>query len=177
MSRAEARVLGLKVYFNGKPCRRRGHLADRDVRKSGCVECKSEYRARTSKQAVARAFKWAKQNPERRRLIARRWDQNNPEKMAACRQRWDLENPGRRAAFCRNRQAAQRHRMPIWADAKRISDFYAACPEGMTVDHILPLQGEKVSGLHVEANLQYLSPSENSVKKNSFEPYSESFAQ
>ena len=59
---------------------------------------------------------------------------------------------------------------PKWADLKAIKQFYMACPEGMTVDHIVPLRGKTVSGLHVLENLQYLSPRENSRKHNKFVP-------
>jgi len=47
-----------------------------------------------------------------------------------------------------------------------IYEFYEKCPVDMTVDHIIPLQGDLVSGLHVSWNLQYLTPSANSKKRN-----------
>jgi hypothetical protein len=56
--------------------------------------------------------------------------------------------------------------MPAWADELAIQRFYEARPEGHHVDHIIPLRGKKVSGLHVLENLQYLPALENNKKSN-----------
>lgn len=75
----------------------------------------------------------------------------------------------------RNRQSKYRsailNRTPAWAELDQIKIFYALCPEGHDVDHIVPLQGELVSGLHVLKNLQYLPSKENNSKSNKFTPY------
>lgn len=57
---------------------------------------------------------------------------------------------------------------PKWANLDIIRDIYNNA-EGAHVDHIIPLQGELVCGLHVENNLQYLTPEENLRKSNKFE--------
>jgi hypothetical protein len=57
---------------------------------------------------------------------------------------------------------------PRWANLSAIRDFYANCPEGHHVDHIVPIKGKAVSGLHVIENLQYLPASENQRKSNKY---------
>src|SRR5688500_7560791 len=64
------------------------------------------------------------------------------------------------------RRAWKLNATPPWADLNKIRDIYMACPEGCHVDHIVPLKGSKVCGLHVENNLQYLTAKENIQKKN-----------
>ena len=47
-----------------------------------------------------------------------------------------------------------------------IREFYSKCPNGYEVDHIIPLNGKHVSGLHTIGNLQYLPASKNRSKSN-----------
>lgn len=70
----------------------------------------------------------------------------------------------------------RRMRMAPWADPKAIRALHhearrLAAETGMPhhVDHVIPLQGDFVSGLHVETNMQILTGSENSRKCNRFE--------
>lgn len=66
------------------------------------------------------------------------------------------------------RRAVRVSSTPSWANLEIIKRIYD-CAEGDHVDHIIPLQGEYVSGLHVETNLQYLSPEANLAKGNRYE--------
>jgi hypothetical protein len=78
------------------------------------------------------------------------------------------ENPEKIAAKTAKRRSAKLKRTPEWANLSHIEEFYANCPEGYEVDHIIPLQGKNVSGLHVENNLQYLTVVENRTKSNKY---------
>lgn len=61
-----------------------------------------------------------------------------------------------------------KHQTPSWANQGHIAEFYRSRPEGYHVDHIVPLNGLDVCGLHVENNLQYLTVEENLSKNNKF---------
>ena len=69
-------------------------------------------------------------------------------------------------------RAARKQRLPKWItaeDRQYMTDMYKmARVLGLHVDHIIPLQGKTVSGLHVPSNLQLLSASENCAKKNKY---------
>jgi excisionase family DNA binding protein len=74
------------------------------------------------------------------------------------------------------RRASKLQRTPRWANIAAILAIYREAHRltretGIVhhVDHEIPLQGELVSGLHVENNLQILTGSENVRKHNRFE--------
>jgi 5-methylcytosine-specific restriction endonuclease McrA len=60
-------------------------------------------------------------------------------------------------------RARLRNQTPTWADRKAIREFYANCPPGYEVDHIIPISK---GGLHILENLQYLTMEENRRKSN-----------
>ena len=112
-------------------------------------------------QAAARKTKWRKENRQQHNAINREWFANNKDK---------------RAAYEGKRRAMQLQRTPLWdPEASLITAKYqlAAMLSRETgiihhVDHIIPLQGRKVSGLHVFSNLRVIPGTDNVKKSNKF---------
>ena len=88
----------------------------------------------------------------------------NRERYRKKQKQWKLANPKIRREQRAQYRAKKLQRTPQWSDLDQIKQIYADCPDNLAVDHIIPLQGEFVSGLHVPENLQYLDLSTNSTK-------------
>jgi hypothetical protein len=68
--------------------------------------------------------------------------------------------------------AQQKDRLKLattkWANLEAIKLFYYNRPKGYHIDHIIPLNGHIISGLHVLENLRYLPAKENLSKSNKY---------
>jgi len=130
--------------------------------------------------------RWGKANTVHVKKLAKDWFKANRTRVVAKQAEWrrdpnnrDIQrenvrrkrrnNPGLYLFLQNKRRASKLNATPVWADTDAIKRIYHDCPKGMTVDHIVPLQGKFVCGLNIPENLQYLSPSENSIKGNSFD--------
>lgn len=83
--------------------------------------------------------------------------------------KWKSVNKPILASIQARRRASILQRTPSWANREEIAKFYQEASKlGVHVDHIIPLNGKLVSGLHVEDNLQLLSATENHRKRNRF---------
>lgn len=107
---------------------------------------------------LEKGIAWRQQNRDWVKEYNKNYVQNNPEIIAQSR---------------RLREHSIRQQTPSWANKDEIKSFYALAKSLTletnilhTVDHVIPLQGKIVSGLHVENNLQILTKSENSKKRN-----------
>lgn len=106
---------------------------------------------------------------------------NNKEKCAERHKQWSKLNRAKRTARQNERYTSQKKRTPVWltdADKNEMEKFYERAAQLSTstgikhhVDHIIPLQGKTVSGLHVPQNLQVLNHIENIRKKNKYEEW------
>ncbi len=133
------------------------------------------YRERNREKISAAAKLRRLANPEKvkaqKAASAARYYQKNKEKVDAYSKEWAEKNRAKRTAAVRARDAAKLQRTPLWADPNLTAVIYfAASLTGAEVDHIVPLRGKKVCGLHWHHNLQLLSPEENRRKHANFNP-------
>lgn len=175
-----------------KPCAndkaRKNHLDNRDVR---LKRFKKDYQA-NKEIRDAQSKKWAKDNPEKRKEMQRNYYQRNAVKLRAKhRQRyydspasfkaWQVNNiekvremkaawrQKRGAEYSKDLRNKLRNATPAWADMDAMNAIYKQAREmngDYQVDHIIPIQGKNVCGLHCEDNLQVLEARKNRLKSN-----------
>jgi hypothetical protein len=183
-TRKEAMQLGLPHYFTGKPCGR-GHIAPRKT-KGSCVECLQEDWKRDYDKR-AEYFK-EYNNSERGKEVKRRYYEENKEVVLAraarrpdeaknrYKQKHKEQNQDYYKALTNQRRRRMRQATPPWTTLehkRQIREKYLLAL-AMTketgvpyvVDHIIPLHGEEVCGLHVPWNLQVMTREDNLRKSN-----------
>lgn len=134
-------------------------------------EADSEYYLLNEQRVKDNVHKWRTKNPERKAELDREWRECNSERAKANASAWKKLNAGKVNAATRLRAALKKQQQPGWANQLKIDAVYATAKRlGMHVDHIIPLKSKFVCGLHVETNMQYLSPAENLRKSNKFDP-------
>ena len=156
---------GATHYFTGLPCKH-GHIAKRRVKDRVCTEC----------DLAAKKLR-VKTNPEKSREYKRAQYEKHKETHLAQKRVYRQSNKGKINALVTKRKERVRLRTPVWANVDKIKSYYEVCAffndvNGYTkyhVDHVIPLQGNFVSGLHVENNLQIIPWLDNIRKKNKFE--------
>lgn len=155
-----------------------------------CSKCGEPHRA-TRNDAICKACHaqrraiWAKQHPEKvaakkvkylatPKGIAKTKEYSALSKVKEYNHKWFAEHPELRCAYSANRRASELQATPLWANLDHIAGMYELC--GLfrrigldwEVDHIIPLQGKRVSGFHVEDNLQIIPSVINAKKSNHF---------
>lgn len=124
-----------------------------------------EYRSKNQDKINARSKAHYKKNKDRYRKKHKEWKENNIDKVRS---------------YDAKRRAAKLQRIPAWTDQEITGQVYAdceeinlaaataGCTEKFVVDHIIPLLGTNVSGLHISSNLQIITAKENGEKHNKF---------
>lgn len=203
--RDAAIALGLRRYSTAKPCKH-GHLAERMVSNRRCVVClelaRIAWRSENLSTCSEQKRRWCAKNREKVRALkrnyyrnsarerenqarrSRQWLESNREKSRASSAKWRETHLETAAAAQQRRRARKLRQMPPWADHEKIRQFYALAKElteqtGIEheVDHIVPLQGKLVSGLHIETNLQVLPKKANRAKGARFPRWGQSLGE
>ena len=183
-TRQEAKATGAKYYFTGEPCKH-GHIAPRKT-KGSCVEClkvewekanttRADYfrdynKSEAGQQAKRKYYEANKENviaraqarpDEDKRRYKKTHKVNNPDmykEMTSLRRR--------RFRDATPKWLTDTHKMEIRLKYRLAIELSRATGERHAVDHIVPLHGENVCGLHVPWNLQVLTQKDNLLKYN-----------
>ena len=183
-SRAEAKAQGAPYYFTGEPCKH-GHIAPRKT-KGACIEClklewergnqtRAEYFRAYNKSEAGQKAKREYYEKNRDAVIARAQARDTA-KVTEYKTAYKERNPDLYRELVSLRRRRFRLATPKWLTAEQKMEIrlkYRLAIEmsrstGVrhAVDHIVPLQGEEVCGLHVPWNLEVVTQAENLKKSN-----------
>lgn len=177
--RAAAKAAGQAMYFTGRPCSQ-GHISDRFTANGSCRECSLVYQKESRLRNIEVRREKGKvgyaKNRETRVESAKAYRARNPEKVAEASKKWRLANKHAKTHYQQLRHASKKNATPAWlseADLALMLAFYKTAKEQqnlfgvpVAVDHIAPLNGRTVCGLHVPWNLCLRTQSDNSRKSN-----------
>jgi len=141
-----------------------------------CKTCCKDWAISNKQRIDSNCKTWKLNNKDKVRATKKKWRLNNKETKAAYEKAYAKANPSKCSASRAKRRAAEIQRIPPWLtaeDYKKIQEIYAEA-KALTattgipheVDHIIPLRGISVSGLHVPSNLQILTKAANLSKSN-----------
>ena len=118
-------------------------------------------------------------NPELSRARKREAYQRHAEHARAQKKKYRELNRGKINALVAARKVVVKQRTPAWLsafDKLKIRCMYQLAAmytrenkEPWHVDHIIPMQGKNVSGLHTPSNLRVMRGVDNISKKNKYE--------
>lgn len=140
------------------------------------AEYKRRYQVENSIELSAKASARYFANHEEEKEKRRCYYENNMDAVKRRTREWALANPDRVKENKQRRRAALADRLPLWygeldefimneaADLARRREIETGIP--WHIDHIYPLLGRKVSGLHCGLNIQVIPAYLNLYKKN-----------
>lgn len=128
-------------------------------------------------KVLATAARYRAANKDKERANRKAHYERNKERVAETTRAYRQANKGKVNAWQKTYQTRKRQALPPWADLQKIAEIYETAAwltetsgESWHVDHIVPLQGKTISGLHCEGNLTILPASENISKSNRWWP-------